>query len=220
MKKDSTLYVVIFTFVICAVFVSLLALANELTKERVAANRRFTSQSAILSALGISYSDPADAAVKFAAGVSEITDSDGSALYPPAWRGSTNGNDYIITQHAGAGLWGTITVMVAADPSGSEILGVRIIDQNETPGLGGRITEDWFLDQFRNLATAAGKIAIKTGAESGGGSLPPGTVDGITGATRTSDAMAPIINGALLRIRAISDGSALRADTTNQGGGK
>ena len=39
MKRDSMAYTVGFTFVVCAFFVFFLALANELIKERVAANR-------------------------------------------------------------------------------------------------------------------------------------------------------------------------------------
>ena len=45
MKKDSILYVVAFTFVVCVAFVLILALANEGTKDLVEANREFTSQS-------------------------------------------------------------------------------------------------------------------------------------------------------------------------------
>jgi Na+-transporting NADH:ubiquinone oxidoreductase subunit C len=209
MKKDNPVYVVVFTFIICILFVSGLTLANELTKERVAANRRFAGQSAVLSALGLAYADQAEAERLFNAEVTAIVDTNGDILQPPAWRSVQTGRDVIISQYGGAGLWGGITIILAADPATATIRGLRIIDQNETPGLGGRITETWFQEQFRNLSTANGRVAISSGAESGGTASPAGTVDGITGATRTSDAMVPIINGALERIRAIADGSAL-----------
>jgi len=61
MKKDSPLYVVLFTFVICAVFVFLLALANEATKDKVAANRLYAEQAAVLDAFGIAYANPGEA---------------------------------------------------------------------------------------------------------------------------------------------------------------
>ena len=61
MKKDSILYVVIFTFVVCAAFVFLLALANEATKDQVAANRLFMEQAAVLDAFGIPYASPQEA---------------------------------------------------------------------------------------------------------------------------------------------------------------
>ena len=53
MKKDSILYLVLFTFVATALFVTLLALANEGTKPLVAANREFSAQSAVLDERGI-----------------------------------------------------------------------------------------------------------------------------------------------------------------------
>lgn len=210
MKKDSPLYVVLFTFIICLIFVSGLALANELTKERVAANRRFAVQSAILSALGIEYATPAQADERFKANVSVITDSQGQALLPGAWRAKLDGQDYIITEYTGAGLWGGITIMLAADPATTRIRGIRIIDQNETPGLGGRISEEWFLRQFRGLATRNGTISVRSGAESAGSGdtdTENARVDGITGGTRTSEAFAPIVNSALKRIRELAGGS-------------
>ncbi len=33
----------------------------------------------------------------------------------------------------------------------TRILGLAFLRHSETPGLGGRITEDWFLEQFRGL---------------------------------------------------------------------
>jgi len=210
MKKDSPLYVVIFTFIVCLVFVSGLSLANELTKERVAANRRFAVQSAILSALGIDYSSPAQAEERFKTAVTVVADAQGQTLQPGAWRASVDGRDYIITEYTGAGLWGGITIMLAADPATSRIRGIRIIDQNETPGLGGRIGEQWFLDQFRDLATSNGAISVRSGAESSGAgdsNRENASVDGITGGTRTSEAFAPIVNNALKRIRELAGGN-------------
>jgi Na+-transporting NADH:ubiquinone oxidoreductase subunit NqrC len=65
MKKDSILYVVAFTFVVCAVFVLVLALANESTKDLVEANREFASQSAVLDALGIAWTDRSQVASQY-----------------------------------------------------------------------------------------------------------------------------------------------------------
>ena len=49
----------------------------------------------------------------------------------------------------GAGLWGDITATVGFDADLESFVGLEIIDQNETPGLGGRIGEVWFKEQFR-----------------------------------------------------------------------
>jgi len=58
--------------------------------------------------------------------------------------GSTLG--YIFFASPG-GYGGRIDMMVAFDISG-EILGIRIINHTETPGLGSQITADWFTGQF------------------------------------------------------------------------
>ncbi|TFG81833.1 MAG: FMN-binding protein [Spirochaetales bacterium] len=204
MKKDSILYVVVFTFVISAIFVTGLALANEGTKDRVAANRELTSQAAVLGALGISYGNPDEAKTLYAAAVTPIADAS-----PRAYRATVDGSSFLAVEQSGAGLWGTITVIVAADPAGDRIRGVQVVSQNETPGLGGRIEESWFLDQFRNEASAKG-IKVTSGAESKGtGDVNPdnGLVDGITGASRTSSAFESIINAALARVRAVAGGA-------------
>ena len=52
----------------------------------------------------------------------------------------------------GPGFWGPIKGMVGIDPKGKRIIGVAFYQHNETPGLGGRITEDWFSDQFQDLS--------------------------------------------------------------------
>ncbi|MBN2874922.1 MAG: FMN-binding protein [Spirochaetales bacterium] len=199
MKKDSMLYVVVFTFVVCAVFVAVLAVANEGTKDRVAANKVFATQSAVLGAFGIPFANQAEAATRYAADVTEGQDTD-----QRSWSASVDGERFVAVEQAGAGLWGTITIILAASPDGARVRGVRVLGQNETPGLGGRIEEAWFLGQYEGEAAPAGTIGMRAGAESSGrpdDDKTNGRVDGISGATRTSQAFASIIDAALTAIR-------------------
>jgi Na+-transporting NADH:ubiquinone oxidoreductase subunit C len=205
MKKDSIIYVVAFTFAVCAIFVLILALANEGTKQLVMANQQFTAQAAVLDALGIQYTDRNQALALYAERVQPV---DGAT--PAAWRASLDGIDYLAVEHSGAGLWGGITIVLAADPAGNRIRGVQIISQNETPGLGGRIEEPWFLDQFRGERAPDGGIRIRVGAESSGSGDTDhenGLADGVTGASRTSQSFEGIINAALKRLRTIAGGA-------------
>lgn len=200
MKKDSTLYVVLFTFVVCAVFVVILAIANEGTKDLVAANKEFATQSAVLGAMGIAYADKADASAKFAAGVKA-----GPAGGGRSWKATVDGAEYIAVEAAGPGLWGTITLIVAASPDGEKVRGVRVLAQNETPGLGGRIEEAWFLGQYEGESAPGGKVTMKAGAEASGkadAEKANGRVDGISGATRTSQAFGAIVDSALAAVKA------------------
>lgn len=204
MKKDSILYVVAFTFVVCAIFVLGLALANEGTKELVEANREFASQSAVLGALGISWTDRSQVAIQYNDRVSPVEGS-----IPPAYRATVDGSEFIAVEHTGAGLWGGVTIILAADPEASRIRGVQIITHNETPGLGGRIEEAWFLNQFKGEKTQGQKIRIAVGAESrgtGDNDTENGLADGITGASRTSQSIESIVNDALARVKTIAGG--------------
>ena len=66
---------------------------------------------------------------------------------------------------------------------------LKILENTETPGLGGRITESWFQDQFRGKKLIPElKIVPYRRAEG------PNEVDAITGATQTSSAFERIIN--------------------------
>ncbi|MBU1079192.1 MAG: FMN-binding protein, partial [Spirochaetes bacterium] len=109
MKKDSIPYVVAFTFLICAAFVLVLAAANEGTKDLVAANKEFATQSAVLGAFGIPYSDASGAAAAFASSVRP-----GKAEGFGSWLATIDGTEYVAVEQSGAGLWGAISVVLAA----------------------------------------------------------------------------------------------------------
>jgi len=199
MKKDSMLYVVVFTFVVCAAFVVVLAVANEGTKDLVAANRLFATRSAVLGAFGVPYADAADATAKFEAQIAEL-DTDGFR----SWKASVDGVEFIAVEESGPGLWGTIGVILAAEPGGERVRGIRVVSQNETPGLGGRVEETWFLGQYSGERAPGGRIGMKAGAEASGradSDKENGSVDGISGATRTSQSFEAIVNAGLARIK-------------------
>jgi Na+-transporting NADH:ubiquinone oxidoreductase subunit C len=68
---------------------------------------------------------------------------------------------------------------------------LKVLAHGETPGLGGRIEEAWFQDQFKGLDVSAG---VKVEKEKKG---VAGEVDAIAGATRTGNAVMTIINKAI-----------------------
>lgn len=199
MKKDSMLYVVLFTFVVCAVFVVVLAVANESTKDRVAANKVLATRVAVLEAFGIPYDNPADVGPVYEKAIRESGTAE-----TPVWKASVGGAEYVAIRHSGAGLWGTITVVLAATPDATTIRGIRILAQNETPGLGGRIEEPWFLGQYEGEKTLDGTVTMKAGAEGSGKADSDklnSRVDGVSGATRTSQSFGMLVNSALAVIR-------------------
>jgi Na+-transporting NADH:ubiquinone oxidoreductase subunit C len=95
----------------------------------------------------------------------------------------------IAFQFGGSGLWGDIIGILALEPDLKTIKGVTIIKQEETPGLGGRITEKEYLDSFISKQIVPGLIAVKPGSSSN-----EYEVDTITGATMTCDAFIELLN--------------------------
>jgi Na+-transporting NADH:ubiquinone oxidoreductase subunit C len=85
--------------------------------------------------------------------------------------------------------------MVGVGPEGKEILGIAFYSHSETPGLGGRISEDWFAGQFAGLPLhpIAGDRKIFYLVPAGTGKNP-GQLDAITGATGTSRAVEAFLN--------------------------
>lgn len=100
-------------------------------------------------------------------------------------------------QFFGPGLWGPIKGIVALEPDMQTIRGLTVIEQEETPGLGGEIATEEFCAQFAGKAAKneAGRIGIAINGT--GGQLNDTQVNAITGATITCDKLQAIINEAL-----------------------
>jgi electron transport complex protein RnfG len=89
---------------------------------------------------------------------------------------------------SGSGYGGNIDILVGLD-SGFGIKGVSILSQTETPGVGNKITESSFTDQFKGLS--ASDIALKSEG---------GKIDAITGATISSRAVVDAIREKMVEI--------------------
>jgi len=93
---------------------------------------------------------------------------------------------------AGPGFQDTIRLLYGYLPGERRIVGMRVLDSRETPGLGDKIYKDAdFLAEFRDLAIDPEVMAVKKGSKTG-----PHQVDAITGATISSKAVVRIINEA------------------------
>lgn len=92
------------------------------------------------------------------------------------------GNNQIgrIFQIAPSGYGGHIVVKVGFDNE-LKVKGVRILEHTETPGLGAKITEMWFLKQF--TGKSGNELYLKKYHKEG-------TIDAVTGATISSKAVS------------------------------
>lgn len=194
MNKESILYVVLFTAFTAFVFVFLISWADVSTAELVAKNQELVTAQAFLNAVGRPEEDR-DAALK------AYEEFFGSATGDSAVRASLDGEEILITRFSGMGLWGTVTGVLATDASVQRIVGIDIISHSETPGLGGRIEQDWFKNQFRGERILPEGIVVRKGQGGADEDRDNGEVDGITGATGTSTSMAVMLNAEIADLR-------------------
>ncbi len=90
---------------------------------------------------------------------------------------------------AGPAFWDRLSAIVSLTPDLETILGFKVLEQKETPGLGARSTEPWFQDQFIGKKWRDGfRVVPYVNAEG------PNEIDAITGATETSRAIERMIN--------------------------
>lgn len=194
MNRESILYVVLFTAFTAFVFVFLISWADVSTAERVAKNQELVTAQAFLNAVGRP-EEERDAALK------AYEEFFGSATGDSAVRASLDGEEILITRFSGMGLWGTVTGVLATDASVQRIVGIDIISHSETPGLGGRIEQDWFKNQFRGERILPEGIVVRKGQGGADEDRDNGYVDGITGATGTSTSMAVMLNAEIANLR-------------------
>ena len=100
----------------------------------------------------------------------------------------TSNGSYVIN-FSGQGLWGPITGLLALKPDFETIEKLRILSQVETPGLGGRISEEEFLAQFNGKKISPKLVLVlRTKASK------DNQVDAISGATLSSMALVDMVN--------------------------
>lgn len=91
----------------------------------------------------------------------------------------------VVFSFAGMGHQANISGLLALAPTRDTVEALIILEQAETPGLGGRIMEEAFLNQFKGVAIEPEITVLPTGQSAS----RPNEVDGISGATMTSKAL-------------------------------
>jgi len=157
--------------------------ANQVTLPRVEANQNYASHYAVLAAFGLADSSTAKSEIEelYLSRVKELPARPISAA--SAYSAEIDGTPYLAVKITNPGLWGPITAILAADPPAERILGFEILEQQETPGLGGRIGEAWFTEQFKGeKVSAEGRVIVAQGTGKGDPDPENSRVDAVTGA--------------------------------------
>ncbi len=93
----------------------------------------------------------------------------------------------VVFKTQGPGLWSRIEILLALYPDFEHLFGLRVLAQAETPGLGGRITEQEFQEQFKGVEIRPELKIVKFASAAN-------EVNAITGASKTGQALEVIIN--------------------------
>jgi len=98
----------------------------------------------------------------------------------------------------GNGYQGVIKLMAGLKPDLAELTGIKVLQQVETPGLGGRIGEEEFSEQFKGVKTkpAIGYVKNKTPEKDT-------DIQAITGATISSRSVVAILNKGIEKFRSV-----------------
>ena len=177
----------LFVLVMALITSSVLLGIEALTADRIQANQDAKVKSAVLDANGITYSIT-NINETFAAEI-EIIELEDWVFYLNPDTGAVSFNI------EGGGVWGPIEGILTLESDFETILNVTILQQEETPGLGGVIADSQY------LATFVGKVMVPRFEINKDTS--DNAIDAITGATNTSKRFETLINEDYLAAKAV-----------------
>jgi Na+-transporting NADH:ubiquinone oxidoreductase subunit C len=205
--NETRLYPIVFMVAVTIVFVGVLAAFQKTTEKRVEEHSRFVKQATLLKMFALPAGknaltlDPATVKSTYLTYITEIP-VDPSAPDNEKYylchneAGDTLGYAYLIY---GKGLWSTIGALLALSPDRTRVLNLDILEEVETPGLGARIEEPWFKNQFSGKAVRRNNqpVEFTLVPEGDPGKPDDDRVSMITGATITTRAVTDMITGAV-----------------------
>jgi len=185
----SALRILVFCLVMGTVSGALLVGINAFTSARIARNEELKLKSSVLDALGIPYTEN-NALDVFKANV-EAIEKGGKTIYKSK-------DDAVAFEFNGPGVWGAIYGIICLNPDLNTIRNIKIVHQEETPGLGARIAGREFLDQFKNKKTIPKLVFTPAGKATANNE-----VDVITGATYSSRALEKLLNTTITNVTSL-----------------
>jgi electron transport complex protein RnfG len=158
---------------------ALLGFVYEFTKEPIALSNLNKKLNAIKQVVPEFSNNPNDEMFRLATG-----EGDSLEVYPAKKDDVIVG--YAINTYTSKGFSGNISLMAGFRPDGT-IINISVLEQKETPGLGTKMTEPGFKDQFNEKNPAEFQLKVKKDG---------GPVDAITAATISSRAFCDAVQRA------------------------
>jgi electron transport complex protein RnfG len=169
--------------VICTTSGVVLSYVNEATEEpREYQFIKFVQEPSMKAVLSDYDNDPVKERIKVVVGEDEEGNPKEMVVFPAKKGGETQAIAY---SAAAKGYHDLIEVMIGVNPDGT-LTGISIMTHTETPGLGARIVEPEFTDQFAGLDLDTTKLAAEGGK-----------VDTLSGATFSTVGVIAAVSAAL-----------------------
>ena len=191
--KTKPYFAVVYMFIVTAVFSSILIGFSRLTRGKVEANQKLAFERAVLEV----FPD-----------IEAQTNKEVHAIFTEKFKPSEELGSWLYYENdqlagyavavEGKGFWASIKGIVGVATDQQTITGLSFYEQSETPGLGARIVEPEFREQFVGKKIHADDSPISFKSESAGDELKDNQVHSITGATQTCVRLEKLINDGLV----------------------
>jgi electron transport complex protein RnfG len=179
-KTESTLRNMVMSLTLISLTASAcLGFVYELTKEPIALSILNKKLNAIRQVTPEFDNNPNDEMYRLPTGEGDSLD-----IYPAKKNGEIVG--YAVNTYTSKGFSGNISLMAGFKTDGT-ILSITVLDHKETPGLGTKMTESEFKEQFTGKNPAEFKLKVKKDG---------GQIDAITAATISSRAFCDAVQRA------------------------
>ena len=203
MNKSSTIYVLLFMMVITVTFGVGLSAVHHATLGTLAKNETLNKNRTLSRAFLLevaedspqAFQDAVDRSISIETIFHEGRTFEVCTTKPPM----QNRVGFLFT---GYGFWGPIKGIAVFSEDLQTMVNIQFLEHQETPGLGARIEEPWFTDQFKGLEIGWNEPPAKR-VIIGGAADPTAKnrVDAITGASQTSIALMKSLNAELESFR-------------------
>ena len=216
LDTGSNVYTIVYASVMVIIVAFLLAFVSSVLKPAQEANVENDTKGQILTSLNIDIkADGFNVAKEFENvqdmlwNGTELVPYDGKFLssYGSAIKAGelhvfvaeVDGETKYVLPVTGRGLWGGLWGYIALNADKKTVFGTYFYHTSETAGLGARIGERWFQEQFNGKPLFAGDDTenIALSVVKAGASKAETEIDGVTGATLTSDGVSAMVKDGL-----------------------
>lgn len=192
--KETNTYIIIYASVMVIIVAFLLAFISSVLKPTQDANVERDKKNQILTSLNIVGLKGEAIDLQYAQTITDVQTEAGGQVYVAQVDGQTK---YVLPVK-GRGLWGGLWGYISIDEDKQHVFGTYFDHESETAGLGARIKERWFQEQFNGkpiFTDNTQQVALTVVKK--GASKAETEIDGVTGATLTSNGVAGMVTDGL-----------------------